>query len=297
MGSDSFFVFELFSRQHFVLLREIVECEVNAGEFASRDVEVARRRCACAETPGVKAFGEFFRVDGGGSDEADALSLHDAEAAVNHRFLEFEVRNAVAQESSDLFFFFEDGHVVAQSVQACCGGESGGSGADYADFLAEARIGLRLHPSFSERRFNHGTFVFADGDRGIDGKFQHATLLAEGGADSSCELREVIGGGEDLICLSPVSFEERVLKFGRSVAQRTSPVAEGDAAVHAARGLQFSVARVESLFNFAEVGNSFVDGTVARTLAGYGQECFWISHFDLCYCPKSPQGSVQGEKC
>ena len=72
VGSDSFFVFELFSRQHFVLLREIVECEVNAGEFASRDVKVARRRCACAETPGVKAFGEFFRVDGGGGDEADA---------------------------------------------------------------------------------------------------------------------------------------------------------------------------------------------------------------------------------
>ena len=108
------------------------------------------------------------------------------------------------------------------------------------------------------------------------------------------------------ICLFPVACINQIIPFRNQIVQRTAGshtayhhagLAEGDAAVHAARGLQFSVARVESLFNFAEVGNSFVDGTVARTLAGYGQECFWISHFDLCYCPKSPQGSVQGEKC
>ena len=56
------------------------------------------------------------------------------------------------------------------------------------------------------------------------------------------------------------------------------PVAEGHAAVHAARGLSAAVTAVERLFYFAKIVDAFMDGTISGLLPVYGEECFWISH-------------------
>ena len=82
--------------------------------------------------------------------------------------------------------------------------------------------------------FGNGRFVLADGDGRVHAQFQHATLFAEGGADAAGELRKIVGFVQYLVGFLPFAFVEGILKFGLLVAQRTSPVAEGNAAVHAA---------------------------------------------------------------
>ena len=64
-------------------------------------------------------------------------------------------------------------------------------------------------------------------------------------------------------------FIQCVVPFRRLVAQRTGPVAEGHAAVHAARGLQLAFAGGERLLHLAKVVDAVVNGTVARLLAVY----------------------------
>ena len=81
-----------------------------------------------------------------------------------------------------------------------------------------------------------------------------------------------------LIGFAPFAPVERVLEFRVFIAQRTCPVAEGYAAVHTARGLEFAVVAVQCLFHLAEVCDTFVYRTVTRLLAGDIEECFWISH-------------------
>ena len=56
-------------------------------------------------------------------------------------------------------------------------------------------------------------------------------------------------------------------------------MAEGYAAVHAARGLEFAFSGIECLFHFAKIGNALVHGTVAGFLTRNGQKGFRISHF------------------
>ena len=69
-----------------------------------------------------------------------------------------------------------------------------------------------------------------------------------------------------------------VLPFRLFVADGTSPVAEGDTAIHTARSLCTTVAAVQCLFNFSKVADTLVNGTITGLFSMNGQECFWISH-------------------
>ena len=55
-------------------------------------------------------------------------------------------------------------------------------------------------------------------------------------------------------------------------------MAEGHATIHAPRSLLLPVARIEGLFNFAEVIDTVVYRSVSGFLPGYAEECFRISH-------------------
>ena len=69
------------------------------------------------EDDGIDAVAEFFKrkvatnVDAGG--ELDSFGLQLLEATIDQLLLEFEVGNAVAQESAKLVGALEDGHAVA----------------------------------------------------------------------------------------------------------------------------------------------------------------------------------------
>jgi hypothetical protein len=94
-------------------------------------------------------------------------------------------------------------------------------------------------------------------------------LLAQGRTDAARKLWKGIGRGEQLVSQLPIALIEGIVPLRRFVAQRTSPMAEGYAAVHTARCLQFALASAERLLYLAKVVDSIVNRTVSRLLAVY----------------------------
>ena len=66
---------------------------------------------------------------------------------------------------------------------------------------------------------------------------QHARFFAGRRADAAGEFRKVVGLEQHLQRIVPAVFVDQVIPLGNDVAQRTAVVAEGNAAVHAARAL------------------------------------------------------------
>ena len=132
--------------------------------------------------------------------------------------------------------------------------------------------------SFAERTLYDRALVLADGDGGVHGVVEHATLLAQRGTDAPCEFRKVIGLRQELVRKLPLALAGGVLPFGLAVAQRAGPMAERYAAVHAPGSLEHAVALVEGLLHFSEIGDSFKYRPVAGFLTGDGQERIRVSH-------------------
>ena len=126
---------------------------------------------------------------------------------------------------------------MAGAVELLRGGESGGPGSDDGDAPPGAvRRRLGADPSFVEGAIDDRLLDLLDRDRVIvDG--EHARRLAWRGAETPGELRKVVGGVEALHGGLPVVAEDEVVPLGDEVAERTSVVAERDAAVHAPRPL------------------------------------------------------------
>ncbi len=125
-----------------VLLGEVIHGEVDAFELSSRDVEVAGFGGAAAEDDGVEVTAEVvefdIETDVGVGEEGDSFGLEEVDTAVDDLFFEFEIGDAVGEESADAVGAFEDGDGVPGLVELSGAGESGGSGADDGDFFAGA---------------------------------------------------------------------------------------------------------------------------------------------------------------
>ena len=65
---------------------------------------------------------------------------------------------------------------------------------------------LRRDEIFAPSGFGDGTFILAIGHSGVVGKVEHASLLAEGRANTPGELWEVVGVVESLIGFAPVAL-------------------------------------------------------------------------------------------
>ena len=227
---------------------------------------------------GIESVREISHIDVAVGFESNTFGFHDAYATVYNSFVKFKVRYAEAEQAADIFKAFEHGDVVAAMIQLVGGGKSCRTRPDDGNALAFARIGTRHNISFAERRLGNCAFVFAYGHRRVHCQFEHTTLLAQCRADTSGKFGKIVGGGKYFVSLSPFALVERILEFGRAIAQRACPVAEGHAAIHAARRLLTALRCVKGLFYFAEIGNAVVYGTIAGFLARYGEECFRVSH-------------------
>ena len=183
------------------------------------------------------SLGEVGEVDVGVDLKADALGLHHADAPVDDGLVELEVGDAEAQQSSDVFQPLEDGDLIAAAVELVGSRQSGRSRTDDRHPLPVPSVGAGLHVAFAEGSFDDGGFVLPDGDGCVDAELQHTALFAQRRADASGELGEVVRLCQDVVRLAPLPLVEGVLELRRAVAQRTGPVAERHAAVHAARGL------------------------------------------------------------
>ena len=277
------FLLEFHSGEDAVLLRQHLQGEVDALELSAGNFQIARRGRAGSPHVGVEAFGQVADVDAGVVSERDAFLLEDVHPAVDDDFVEFEVGDAVAQQSARILAGVEYGDGVAHKVEPVGRDESGRPRTDDGHFPAVALWLYDLHEVFGIGVLSDGGLVLAVGGRFVVDEVQHAGLLAECRTDAPREFGEVVGGVEQLVGPFPVAVIEGVVPLWRFVAERTGPVAEGHAAVHAARGLELSVVGVECLLHFAEVVYSVVQGAISRFFAGDSKKSFWISHALMFY--------------
>ena len=256
-----------------VLLAEHIEREMDAVQLASFCRQVARDARSDGDAQRVVPFEQFrdfgTAAHGAVRPEPDALGPHEFQPAVDDPFVQLEVGYAEPEQAAGCFVFLEYGDGVAAPVELVGAGQSGGARTDHRHLLPRPAAGRAGNDvSGLKGLLDDGRFVFADRD-GLIVELQHARLLAERRADPAGEFGKVVGQREDVVGLFPFSLPCHVLPFGLAVAQRTGPVAERDAAVHAARSLQLAVFRVERLFYRCEIVYAFVQGAVTGLLARY----------------------------
>ena len=120
-----------------------------------------------------------------------------------------------------------------------------------------------------EGHLGDGGLVLAVGGWLVVKTVQYAGLLAQSWTNTTCELREGVGAIQQAISQFIIAFVQGIVPFWCFVTQRTGPVAERHATVHAAACLQFAFASVERLLYLAKVMDSIVNRTVTRLLAVY----------------------------
>src|SRR5581483_7148557 len=142
-----------------------------------------------------------------------------------------------------------DSDRVARSAKLLCGSEARRARTNHRDFLAGAKLRwLRPNPALQESALHNIFFVLLDGHRGrVDP--QHAGSLAGRRTDPSGELRKVIGRVQLAYRIFPAPAIHQIVPVGNQIADRTSRLAEGDAAIHAARTLPAKLLFGEILIN------------------------------------------------
>ena len=226
----------------------------------------------------VDRLGRVHRHQHDAKLELDALHLQVFHLPVDDSLVELEVRNAEAQQSACVLASVVDGDLVALLVELSGYAQSRRASAHHGHLLAVARGDVRMHEVLVVGVLYYGRLVFAGGRRLVLHEVEHARLLAEARADAPGELREVVGGGEQLVGEFPIALIQCVVPFRHLVVERTSPVAERHAAIHATACLQLPVARVERLLHLAEIVYSIMYWTVAGIFAFYLQKSSWITH-------------------
>ena len=213
-------------------------------ELAPGDRQVARGARAAGQEHGVELAPQRRRGPTSTPDvrarsrSATPSASIWCEAPVEHALLHLELGDAVAEQPADAVGALEDRDRVAGAGELLGGREArrarsrrpppscrcapaGGSGATQPSSKAWSMMassislivtGSSLMPSTQEP--SHGR-----------------------GAERAGELREVVGGVQAVDGLAPLVAVDEVVPVGDEVAERAALVAEGDAAVHAARAL------------------------------------------------------------
>ena len=152
------------------------------------------------------------------------------------------------------------------------------TGTDDSHRLAITLRNLNMNIVLREGVLNDGALILTVGGWFMIHEIQDTSLLTECRTDASCELREVVGGIEETVSQLPIALVEGIIPLRCLVAQRTSPVAERHATIHATGSLLSAVVAIQCLFYLAEVEDSIVNWSITCFLARYSQKCFWISH-------------------
>ena len=177
-------------------------------------------------------------ADVGVRAEHRALGLHLVDAALEEALLHLELGDAVAQQATDPVGALVDNDVVSRAGELLCGREPSGPRADDGHALARLHRRRNRHdPAFVPRAVDDGDLDLLDRHR-ILVDAEHTRRLTRRRTEPAGELGEVVGGVQPVDGIAPVLAVDEVVPVGDQVPQRTAVVAEGDAAVHAARGLR-----------------------------------------------------------
>ncbi len=122
-----------------VLLRQEFHCEMNAGEVAPLDLEIARLFRPAGQQHGVEFAIEFLcalvDADMGAVVENHPFRFHLCDAAIDVVFFHLEVRDAVTQQATGLGLTLEHMDLMAAPRELLGGGQSGLTRADNGDLL------------------------------------------------------------------------------------------------------------------------------------------------------------------
>src|SRR5262249_13817909 len=160
------------------------------------------------------------------------------QAAGAHPRLHREAGIAVPQQPADAVVPLEEGHRVPRTRQLLRAGETGGARAYHRHRLPGSPLrDLRRYPALGEGVIDDVPLDVLDGD-GIVVDVEDAGFLAGRRADAAGELGEVVGRVQALDRLAPPAAVHEVVPAGEDVPERAALVAEGEAAIHAARALR-----------------------------------------------------------
>jgi hypothetical protein len=195
--------------------------------------------------------------------EGNTLGLHLLHASVDQMFLHLEVRDPVAEQSTDAAFTLKDRHVVAGARQLLGGGQTCGSGSNDGDCLPGLcfrRTGF--HPSLLPGAFDNLLLDLLDGDR-ITIDVQDAGLFARRRTNPTGKLRKVIGGVQAIDRIGPSTPEDQIVPVRDDISERATGMAKGNAAIHATRSLFAHLALRMLALQLTIVFQPVLDGTPA----------------------------------
>src|SRR6185369_3655801 len=223
------------------------------------------------EDDGVELLLELVAADGDADVDArlegDALGRHLQHAAVDQVLLHLEVGNAVAQQSADAVVALEERHVVAGARELLRARHAGGPGADHGDLLAGLLFRQLGHdPAFLEGVVDDVLLDVLDRDRVVV-DVEDAGFLARRRTDAAGEFGEVVRRVQALDRVLPAVPIDEVVPVGNDVPERATLVAEGNAAIHAARALDAELILRELLLELAPVLQTIGDRLLVRSLA------------------------------
>ena len=208
----------------------------------------------------------------------NALRGHLFQPAVEDVLLHLEIGNAVAQEPADAVGFLEKLHRMPGAIQLLRGRKPRRTGAHHRDSLARARLGnFRLDPAFFPGVLDDRFFDHLDRHRRLVDA-QHASRLAGRRADAPGELRKIIRGVQHANRFLPLVAIRQVVPVRNNVVHRAAGVAEGNAAIHAARRLRAHLLFRKRLIDLEIVVDALLDGTPRRQLSRVFLEAGDLTH-------------------
>ena len=191
---------------------------------------------------------------------------------------QLEVGNAVTQQPADAVGLFEQGHGMAGARQLLRGGKAGRAGAHHRNRLAGFPGGdLRMDPAFFPAPIHDLAFDGLDGDR-IVLDVQGTGRLARRRAAPAGEFREIVGGMQRVRRRAPLVAIDQIVPVGDQIVDRAALVAEGNAAIHAARRLLAYLRRRQRMDEFAVIVNPRFRLFAAAVLAFDFQKARDLAH-------------------
>ncbi len=172
--------------------------------------------------------------------ELDAAVREPLDAALHDILLELEVRDAVDEQAAGAVVAVEYRDLVALQTKLLRAGEPCGPCADHGHMLRTfAPRFQRLHPAFVPGGVAQELLDRADGDGAVARLLDDAIALAEAilRTDAAADLGHVVGGLRKLVSLFQPALGGELQPVGDVVLERAVHLAEGHAALRAARGL------------------------------------------------------------
>ena len=216
---------------------------MHALEIVARNAGRTRRFRTAAIKHGVELGEQLLHLlvdaDIDAAMEGHAFARHLFDAAVDIVLFHLEVGNAEAQQAAGAALALIDMHVMAGAAKLLGRRHAGGTRADDGDLLAGLLL-RRIGTDITGLIGLVGQCLFNRLDRDRDVlEVQRAGFLAGRRADAAGEFRKIVGRVQVADRRVPVAIVDEIVPVRDLVVDRTArrAVAEGNAAIHAARGL------------------------------------------------------------